>query len=143
MIVLDSNILLESALDDEPLHAQAKQALMSWSDAGVPLSAPRLFRSELAAVLRKAAFQKRITPEKGRELLSLLLQTPIEYHEDDRLLLAAYDMATRFNLARTYDAQYLALAERLGCAFWTADEALVNSVQARFSAIRWLGALTP
>ncbi|MCK6580979.1 MAG: hypothetical protein L6Q98_23040 [Anaerolineae bacterium] len=51
----------------------------------------------------------------------------------------AYDFAHRFNRPRAYDSQYVALAERLDCAFWTADEVLVSSIQARFSRIRWLG----
>ena len=59
------------------------------------------------------------------------------------LLAQAYEVATRFNLPRTYDAEYLALAERLNCEFWTADEVLVNSVQAKFPNIRWLGNFTP
>jgi len=33
----------------------------------------------------------------------------------------------------------MALAERLVCNFWTADERLVNSLQGQFSRIRWLG----
>lgn len=125
MIVLDSNILLASALVDEPFHLQAKLALLTWADTDMPLVAPRLFRSEITAVLRKAVFQQRITYAAGRELL-LLLQAPIEFHDDDMLLRSAFEIATRFNLPRAYDAQYLALAERLTCEFWTADETLVN-----------------
>jgi len=143
LIVVDSSILLASALVDEPLHPQAQQAVLSWTDAKTPLAAPRLFRSEIAAVLRRAAFQKRITHEKGRELLTLLLQTPIEFYEDDRLLLDAYEIAGRFNLPRSYDAQYLALAERLACDFWTVDRTLVNSLQTGFSGVHWLGNFSP
>ncbi len=43
------------------------------------------------------------------------------------------------SIARAYDAQYMALAVRLDCEFWTADERLVNSTQEQFSRIRWLG----
>jgi hypothetical protein len=32
-----------------------------------------------------------------------------------------------------------ALAARLDCDFWTADERLVNSVRTRFNHIHWLG----
>ena len=69
----------------------------------------------------------------------LLLQTPFEFYEDDSLLLDAYEIAGRFNLPRSYDAQYLALAERLACDFWTADRTLVNSLQTGFSRAHWLG----
>lgn len=59
------------------------------------------------------------------------------------LLTEAYELAVRFNRPRAYDSQYMALADRLQCDFWTADERLVNSVQAQFSRIHWLGNWTP
>jgi predicted nucleic acid-binding protein len=64
---------------------------------------------------------------------------PVEFHEDDALLKEAYELAIRFNRPRAYDTQYMALAQRLNCEFWTADERLVNSTQTQFSQIRWLG----
>jgi len=42
-------------------------------------------------------------------------------------------------LIMTHDSQYLALAERLECEFWTADERLFNAIVRDFSWIRWLG----
>jgi len=61
------------------------------------------------------------------------------FYEDDDLLKEAYELAVRFNRPRAYDSQYMALAERFDCEFWTADERLVNSTQSQFSRIRWLG----
>ncbi len=72
-------------------------------------------------------------------MLSQLLVYPVDLHEDTALLTEAYDLAVRFNRPRAYDTQYMALAERLHCEFWTADERLVNSTQAQFNRIRWLG----
>jgi predicted nucleic acid-binding protein len=142
-LVLDSNILLASVLADEPLTQQAQAILQEWAKTEVQLFAPRLFRSELVAVVRKAVFQSRITHEQGRQFLSLLLEYPITFFEDDDLLKDAYELAYRFNLPRSYDAQYLALAERLGFDFWTADETLYNGLYPRFTRIRWLGNFAP
>jgi hypothetical protein len=61
------------------------------------LIAPRLFRSEVTAVVRKAVFQQRINPEQGHVILSQLLIYPVEFHEDIDLLKAAYELAVRFN----------------------------------------------
>lgn len=72
-------------------------------------------------------------------MLAQLLLYPVEFYEDDALLKTAYDLAVRFNRPRAYDSQYMALAERLNCEFWTADERLVNSTQGQFTRIRWLG----
>lgn len=138
-VVVDANILIAFGLSDEPLHTQAKQILSAWQLANENLTAPRLFRSEVTAVIRKAVFQQRTTPELGRNLLVQLLIYPLTFYEYDELPKAAYDLAVRFNRPRAYDTQYLALAERLNCHFWTADERLVNGLQGQSSRIRWLG----
>ncbi|MBL8156360.1 MAG: type II toxin-antitoxin system VapC family toxin [Anaerolineae bacterium] len=51
----------------------------------------------------------------------------------------AYELATEYNHPTAYDAQYLAVAERYQCDFWTADERLFNAVSGRFPSIYWLG----
>jgi len=89
--------------------------------------------------VRKVVYQERITHEQGRAMLAQLLLYPVEFHEDDALLEAAFDLANRFNRPRAYDAQYLALAEPLSCDFWTADERMFNALKDRFSPIHWLG----
>lgn len=142
-VVVDANILIAFALSDEPLYTKANQILAVWQSSGEYLIAPRLFRSEITAVVRKGVYQGRMTVEQGRAMLEQLLMYPLEFHEDDALLKQAYELAVRFNRPRAYDSQYLALAERFQCDFWTADERLVNSVQAQFKRIRWLGAWTP
>lgn len=138
-VVVDANILIAFGLSDEPLHAQANQVLSAWRSAGTRLAAPRLFRSEITAVVRKVVYQQRLNHRRGRLMLDKLLLYPVELHEDVALLLASYELAERFNRPRAYDTQYLALAERLSCDFWTADERLFNAVKDRFSGIHFLG----
>lgn len=141
-VVVDSNILVAFGLSDEPLHTQANQILATWTSAEITLAAPRLFRSEITAVVRKVVYQQRITHEQGRGMLTRLLSYPVEFHEDDSLLKSAYELAEQYNRPRAYDAQYLALSQRLSCEFWTADERLFNAVKDRFPGIRWLGNAT-
>lgn len=138
-VVVDSNILVALGLSDEPLHNQASQLLLMWQNTGTTLAAPRLFRSEITAVIRKVVYQQRISHEQGREMLARFLIYPLEFYEDDALLKAAYELADEFHRPRAYDAQYLALAQRLSCEFWTADERLFNAVKVAFANIRWLG----
>lgn len=138
-IVIDANILIVFALSDEALHGIANQKLTEWTQNSESLVAPRLFRFEITAVMRKAVFQQRITHETGRKLLNQLLLYPVTFYEDIALLQEAYEIAQQFNRPRAYDAQYLALARRLSCEFWTADERLFNAVQNNFANIRWLG----
>ena len=138
-VVIDANILIAFGLADEPLHTQARQILTGWRNTGTLLVAPQLFRSEITAVIRKAVYLERISHEQGGSMLSQLLVYPVEFHEDDALLKTAYELAHRFNRPRAYDAQYLALAMRLSCAFWTADERMFNAIKEKFPTIRWLG----
>ena len=138
-IVVDANILISVGISDEPLHTQAEQIVQMWRASNINLAAPRLFRSEITAVVRKAVFLDRITHEYGRIFLSEFLAYPITFYDDDALLTSAYELANRFNRPRAYDAQYLALAARLACEFWTADERLYNAVRDGFAGIRWLG----
>lgn len=142
-VIVDSSVLIAFALSDEPLYSQANHRMSTWSAMKVVLTAPRLFRSEVTTVMRKAVYQNRIKHEQGRLLMARLLRHPIEYVEDHELLMAAYDLAARYNRPRTYDTQYLALAERYNCDFWTADETLVNAIQLHFNRIRWLGSFSP
>lgn len=51
----------------------------------------------------------------------------------------ALTVADAQNLSATYDAQYIALAEQLGCEFWTDDRRLVRQVSATLPSVRWLG----
>ncbi|MBN1285209.1 MAG: type II toxin-antitoxin system VapC family toxin [Anaerolineae bacterium] len=63
---------------------------------------------------------------------------PVHLLMDDDLLRRAYDLATRFNRPTAYDAQYLAVAERLACEFWTADDRLFHAVAGELPWVRRL-----
>jgi predicted nucleic acid-binding protein len=94
-VVVDANILTAFGLSDEPLYTQVNQILSSWGSAGTTLVAPRLFRSKITAVVRKAVYQQRITHEQGRRMLARLLLYPFEFHEDDALLKSAYELGVK------------------------------------------------
>jgi predicted nucleic acid-binding protein len=53
------------------------------------------------------------------------------------------ELAHRYDLPAVYDAHYLALAEREGCDYWTADKRLWNSVKGMVPWVRWLGDYHP
>ena len=61
-------------------------------------------------------------------------------HADPELALAAGAWAQRLGQSKAYDAFYLALAERLGCEFWTGDKRLYNRArQAGANFVKMLG----
>ena len=136
-VVLDSGIFI-AGIYPEALTVQAKGLLQQLQTEQAALHAPYLLRYELIAVSRKAVYQKRVTAEEGLIARDQLLSYPVTLHFDVGLLKRAYELAEIYNRPTAYDAQYLALAERLSCDFWTADERMFNAVYAQFPGIRWL-----
>ncbi|MBX3065643.1 MAG: type II toxin-antitoxin system VapC family toxin [Anaerolineae bacterium] len=98
-----------------------------------------LFRYELIAVLRKSVYRRRLTTEEAREKLKEATLLRVVTFINDTFLQRAYQLAEQFNRPSSYDAQYLAVAEQLGCEFWTADEKLYNAVSESLSWVKWLG----
>lgn len=137
-IVIDSGILISSVFA-ETLTPQAKLILRYWHKQDTHLIAPALFRYEIVAVSRKAAFQGRVTPAESSISRDYMLSYPVETYLDDDLLKRAHELATEHNRPTAYDSQYLAVAERFNCDFWTADEKLYNAVSNKLKWVNWLG----
>jgi len=138
-VVADSGILLATALEDEPLKLNAQTLLTFWRVGDHDLAAPILFRYEIVAVIRKHVSRGRLSVQEGIETRDRLLSLPVSLYLDDDLLRRGYELATRFNRPTAYDTQYLAVAERLNCEFWTADERLYNAVHNDLNWVKWLG----
>lgn len=68
-----------------------------------------------------------------------MLELPIQFYIDEILLRRAFEIAVQFNRPTAYDSQYLAVAERLECEFWTADERLFNAVNQQLAWVKWIG----
>lgn len=142
VIVADSNILLGRLLP-VPYATAAGQLIQQWEAKGLQLAAPTLFRYEVVAVIRRYVHHKLITYDEALTRLEKIFATVIDYHLDENLLRRALELATQFNRPTAYDAQYLAVAERLGCEFWTADERLYNAAKDQLAWVNWLGNFTP
>jgi predicted nucleic acid-binding protein len=127
VVVSDSGILLSNYLS-VPLRGKAKAILDYWDQNGTKLVAPTLFQYEIVAVIRKEVHFKRITAERGLRLRDALLAKPVQLYFDEALLKRAYEIATQYGRPTAYDTQYVALAERLGCDFWTNDQRLFNAL---------------
>jgi predicted nucleic acid-binding protein len=136
--VLDSGVFL-ATVQTERYTASAQALLAHLNREAIGLAAPILLPYELAAVTRKWVYRGLASPEQAQQVLRLLLRYPLHFHFDIALLERGYELATQYNLPTAYDAQYLAVAERLACPFWTADERLFNGLNGRFPQLYWLG----
>lgn len=141
-IVFDSGIFLAIALD-EPTRPLAFKLTQNAFASQSMFAAPMLFRYEVAATVRKHRARGTLKIEEENTALNYLLELPIDYRIDEALLRRSVSIAEALGLPTTYDAQYLAVAEDLGCDFWTADHKLVNQVGEKLTWVRWLGSYTP
>ena len=80
--------------------------------------------SEVTSALRQRVFRNEISPELAEQTLSALLAAPIERAMLPGLYREAYVLAARLGWAKSYDAEYVALARLLACPLLTADARL-------------------
>ncbi len=92
------------------------------------LVAPLLLRYEVTNSFHRMRRAGTMTDTEVSGQLRRALELPIDYHDEVGLHGEAARIAARFGQAATYDAHYLALAERLGIDLWTTDRRLVKAV---------------
>jgi predicted nucleic acid-binding protein len=88
--------------------------------------APPLLWSEVPSVLHELAFRREISTALADAALQALLDNTIGLSEarPPALTQTAWGLATAFGWAKTYDAEYLATAQLLGCRLVTIDHRL-------------------
>ncbi len=137
-VCLDASFLLRLLLD-ERAASQADLLWEAWHQEGRRLVAPTLLYYEVANALHRYVAHGDLLPDEVETLLDLALRMDIELVGDAGLHRRALQLARMFSLPAVYDAHYLALAERLGAEFWTADARLAQAVQDRLPWVHRLG----
>ncbi len=137
-VVADSGIFIATVLK-ETYSLQAEQLIRQWREQQVQIAAPTLFGYEAVAVMRKSVHRGLLSVDQAIRGRDALLEYPIQFLIGETLLKRGFDLATQFNRPTAYDAQYLAVAEQLGCEFWTADERLFNIVRTTLPWVKWVG----
>lgn len=119
MLVVDAGLVVELALDR--IGQRARDALGSEE-----LVAPCLLWSEVPSALHELAFRGDISRKLADLALRRFLAGEIEIHESRPagLTVAAFGLADELGWAKTYDAEYVALAQLLACRLVTLDERL-------------------
>jgi predicted nucleic acid-binding protein len=104
--------------------AHARRAWLHLLESGERLFAPPLFLAECTSVIREASFDGTLTPPGAAEAVAALVELPVTLVMDRSIYGRALDLATRFQLRRAYDTQYLAAAEIESCELLTVDRAM-------------------
>jgi predicted nucleic acid-binding protein len=103
---------------------------------GHDLVAPQLMLVEASSVLHEMAWREEITKPRAETMLARLLDAPIKIRTPGNLINSAWRVADDLGWAKTYDAQYVALAQTLDCRLVTVDERLLRGVARLGIAVR-------
>lgn len=121
MVVLDASLAVKPFVL-EAYTARARVLALSWRAAGTQLVAPDFMPSEMATAFRKKISEQIITLDGAKQLMARFYGLRISFRPSWLLHERAIELAEELNQRLAYDCHYLALAESLGCDFWTADE---------------------
>lgn len=133
-VCVDTNLIVRLVLD--PDDEVVWNLWNEWERAGWQVIAPSLLRYELSNSLHRFGHQHSLGLTTIREFLDVALSFAIEYHDDFAIHAEAIEIARRFNRPASYDAHFLALAERLGVEFYTGDQRLWNAVRHQLPWVR-------
>jgi predicted nucleic acid-binding protein len=101
--------------------------------------APCFMLAEVTNAIHQRVRRGDLGTDEAGLALAQVLSAGVDLEEDEILHLVAARLAVQLGRGSTYDAHYLALAERYGCEVWTGDRRLYNGVRERFPLIRWIG----
>jgi predicted nucleic acid-binding protein len=135
--VIDANLAVKTVIPNV-MRAQCYAALNDLMQENYALEAPTLWAYETTSAICKAVHFAYLTEDEGWRALQQLAALDVTLRSPD---VTDNQNAMKWTLtmkrAAAYDSYYLALAERLGCELWTADQRLVNAAGQAW--VRWVG----
>ncbi len=127
MICVDASVAAKWVFVEE--HSPEARALLRTALQSMePIIAPPLLPSEVANIIRQRQRRGQLELDDARAILASFLALPIALLSPETLYDRALILAHEYDLPAVYDAQYIALAELLGAALWTADRRLARSL---------------
>jgi predicted nucleic acid-binding protein len=125
VLVVDAAVVITACLSAKGLKALGREELV----------APHLMWSEASSVLHELRWRKEISGELAAIALERLASAEVNRRTPKGLIEEAWRIADRLGWAKTYDAEYLALARLLKCRLLTTDAKLKASGSGLVSVI--------
>lgn len=137
IVVVDASVAVKWVVEEDNSHI-AIELLMEWKRQNKSIIVPALFVYEMTNILFKKVRRGKIPLNEAKEAISSILAMEIEVYWsiNPDLSIHGLELASTHKLPATYDAHYLALAEREGCEFWTADARLYHAVREQLAWVR-------
>lgn len=130
-LVVDSSAVVEVLL--ERTSEQTAKRLLGFTNE--PVIAPALMWSEAMSALTMQVWKGSINADIGKSYLNYLFNAKITLQTADRFKDRAFEIARDMGWARTYDAEYCALADLEEATLVTADLRMMKSAQGRLPYI--------
>lgn len=143
-VVVDSSLALKWIFQEADSFL-ADALLNDWSRKEIIILAPTLLIYEITNALYKKLRKRDISAQRAREALREieLLGIAFDFTTHFELSVRAVELSNQYSLPATYDAHFLALAEREQCELWTADTRMWNSLQGELPWVRNLNDYRP
>jgi predicted nucleic acid-binding protein len=114
VLVVDASVIVQVSIDAAGLGPLT----------GYDLVAPPILPSEALSTLHEMKYRGEISTQLARAALDRFSELAYEVHQPAGLSTAAWDIAESLGWAKTYDAEYVALARMLARPLVTLDARL-------------------
>jgi predicted nucleic acid-binding protein len=139
--VVDASLIVAFVAPTADDHARARAVLEHWSATGAELAAPRLMWEETLNALRSGIRRGRWSGGDADAAASRLFTLPVTAVDGEQDRARGWELARRYDNWPVYDMIYVALAERLGEQFVTADDKLSRRLDHLGWVIGWTEAV--
>ena len=119
MLVIDASVAVAASYGADGFEEFGYEQLM----------APALLWSEARSALHELLWRREITRHDAEQARARLETCPVERSRHRRLGDEAWRVADELGWAKTYDAEYIALAALLGCRLVTLDARLRRATE--------------